>query len=372
MKLPKLKHTLVVSLALCTLVVGTSTAFAKKTKRAYWDWKRDTDVSLKYGFVYDSNFIELSDADLDRYETNTLPLVSDLQTYDDGIHKLGASFGIDSPKWIGWRKGRLNYSVSQSLNTRNDFANRAVHIASFSHDAIKRVDILGYYMYIPERYLRDYYDKDFGEVYACDFNYQIGNIGLSYSPASVKGLRLTLRYELFSVYYNETFTEYDTEGSGIRFDARYKLNKRFTLRSSIRKRWGDNTGFDSNNFAAATNDLDAEYGDATYGEEWFEFSGTYSKMKVLGKSTSFTGMIRMRHRYYTSDLSLAEDPFHAGREHNHWRFSGTFNVRLTKALTLSPSGEYEMRKTDSPLQKVKDAKDFDAFRVGLELSCRLW
>ncbi|MBS1262749.1 MAG: hypothetical protein MAG453_02112 [Calditrichaeota bacterium] len=360
-------------LAIAVLLAGFAGQSA--ANRNPWSWKQHTGLQLLYEAGYNSNILELSAEDIDRFLDGDLTLASPLETYDDFAQSVGVRFRLTLPKWWGWRNGGLTYTFRYLNFVTNPFNDRPIHNLYFSHDLIERVDVFASYLYIPQRFLRDYYDRDLGTVLGTHFDYSLGGVGLRYSPESVKGLRLSARYELFTIYYNEYFTEYDSEGSGLRFDIRYRFNRDFTLTGTAKRRWSDNVGFE----AGALNDpfdpeaVDAEYGDGSYGEEWFELDFDWAVRGLLPdkRRLDLEASARLRHRFYTSDRPVERDPIHAGREHMHWRFSVAAGTKLAGRLSGGPVLEYEFRRTESPLDWVVETKDFDTFRAMLSLTYRL-
>lgn len=355
--------------ALVAILLPGQPAYAKKSS---WSLQDKLRVHVLYELGYDSNYLEFSDRDQDRFVDNEMTLATDIDSYDAMVQSAGLKFNVRTPKLFGWRNGSLTYSISYQNYLNNSFNDRAVHSAFFTHDLMNRADIFGSYLYIPSRYLRDYYDRDYGAVYACDFQYSLGGVGVRYSPKMIKGLRLSARYENFTVYYNPRFTEYDTQGWGYRLDARYRLTKDLSVTGIYKKRLSDNVGFDGTAQAAGVDLPDAEYGDGSNGEDWFEVVLSYDTPKILKREWDVSLSARFRHRYYTSELSLADDPIHRGREHLHSRYGIEITGPIVGNLEGGPVVDYEMRSTDSPVDYVPLAKDFSTWRAGLVLSYKLW
>ncbi|MCB2212651.1 hypothetical protein KQI52_11110 [bacterium] len=363
---------LLVLLSLLLVVSAfVSTASAKDES---WDWQDETSLTLNYQGGYDSNILELSEEDIDRFDNGELPLATDVEAYDDFVQSLGVYARLSLPKLWGWRDGSISYSFNYLSFAKNPYNDRPIHNLYFTHDILNRTDIFFSYLYIPERYLRDYYDRDSGQIIGTQFDYDLLGGGVQYSPEFLKGMRLSARYEYFTIYYNKYFTEYDSEGWGLRFDLRYKVNKVVTLTGIVKRRWSDNVGFDQH-LPGSTNDpgqTDSEYGDGSYGEEWFELVADLNIYDLLPNRIDLSLSARLRHRFYDSELSVTDDPVHAGREHNHWRFGLETKTKIIGNLYGGPSVEYEFRRTDSPVDWLKERKDFDAIRASLNLSYRLW
>ncbi len=356
------------------LALSLFLVFCEKThaEKEQWDWQEATSLQLLYEGGYDNNILELSENDIDRYSDNLLPLATDVTSYDDLVQTFGIRTRLNLPKLWGWRDGSISYTFRYKSYANNAYNDRPVHSAYFSHDIFERADIIASYMYIPERYLRDYYDRDTGQVIGTQFDYTLGGAGLQYSPEMHKGLRVSARYELFTIFYNKYFTEYDSEGWGVRFDARYKFNNTITLTGIVKRRWNDNTGFSENNIPGGIGDgaesVDSEYGDGSYGEEWYELLADIKIRDLLPNRIDIELMARMRYRFYSTDRNITVDPVHAGRAHHHYLLSMNAMTKVADGLRLGPVIQYELRRTDSPLDWVVEAKDFDSIRAMLQLS----
>ena len=344
--------------------------FAVNSHARDWSFKKDTKIDLLYTPGYDNNILELSERDIDRLVDNTLPGITVPNTYDDLTQDFGIKFSFTSPKILG-RKTRLYYTLKYSSFTNNPFNNRTNHSLFLIQDITKKVDFIGGYFLIPNRYLRDYYDKDTGGYHPSEFAYHQYNAGLRVNL--LKKLRVDLRYEGYQVYYNQYFSEYDSEAHGFRGDLRLKLPKRLTVKSTFKFRVADNIGYDeSSEIVAANPDLDAEYGDGSYEEIWFEYGLGWVSNPFLGKVWDISIAHRMRCRFYTSQLNIVEDPFHAGREHSHQRIMFNLDTQLLEKLSIGALVEYEFRRTDSEDDRVPIAKDFDTYRAGMKLVYTLW
>ncbi len=362
-------------LALIFMVSGmipAQNAFAKKSKKKSWNLKKDVNVELKYSPTYDSNVLDLSDNDIDRFETHNLNFITDVETYDDFIQNVGVKVSSYSPRWIGNRRGFISYSLGYSLHTKNSFNDRAIHSLYASHDLAKGLDVIGSYLLIPQRYFRDFYDKDYKEVFASNFMYELGGFGLKYTPSFAKKFTFSGRYEIFNVFYNSYFTEYDVDGYGVRFDVRYKLNRRTSATMILKRRWADNFGYVNGYDVAIEEGVDTEYGDGSYGEEWFEFILKHRTKKIMDRRWNLNLNLRLRHRFYTSDLPLIDDPYHRGREHMLNRVLFKVDTKIVKGLSGGPSVTYEWRKTESPTEAVPIVKDYNGIKYGFELVYKLW
>ncbi|MBZ0263740.1 hypothetical protein K8I28_03655 [bacterium] len=346
------------------LLCLVSTTFAK------WSPQEDLRFELRYNAGYDNNFLRLSEADLDEFKANNLNWETTPQSYDDLVQEVGVNFAFKSPE-IANRVTRLYYTVSYKSYSRNSFNDYLNHSLFMIQDVSKRIDMVGSYFFIPERYLRDYYDRDYGEVYPTNFAYHLGSIGFRYTqPYS---WRFEARYEGFQVLYNGKFTEYDSDGWGYRLYFRKDITKSFRAFAEVRQRWSDNFGFeDTQQFINTDLNADAEYGDGTYGEEWYELGFSYELPPILSHDFDLNVSHRLRHRYYTTDNPLETDRFHRGREHDHHLFSLSLEGDLGSAVSGGPWFAYEWRRTNSPVDRVPEVKDYDAIEFGVRFDITLY
>ncbi len=349
-----------------TFVLLISSAYARP-----WQLIRDVDVELRYTAGYDNNILELSDEDLDRFDTGTLPAHDDLETYDDFVQTFGFRVRVTSPPIIGFRKARLYYTLGYHSYLKNPQTDRMTHSLFITQDVTRKVDLLGSYFFMPSKYLRDYYDRDWERFYPTEFDYHEYSLGVRADLTD--WLRVDVRYEGYQVYYNKWFTEYDTESDGLRASAQIEVSDPVTVNLQFRKRWADNTGFDEATLGnAGGTDDDAEFGDGGYGEEYFEYGITWQSPEFLAREWTIELAYRIRHRYYTSDMDWDRDPFHSGREHIQQRLFLDVDTDINDRIGVGISFEYEWRETDSPVDVVPLRKDFDAFRSTLRLSYEIW
>ncbi len=368
MKKTRIRH------GFATLLIGALTVsmiLPVQSMARAWNWKKDTGFSITYTSGYDSNILELSDDDIDRFENNELPGSTSPSTYDDLVQNFGAKFKIYSPKYLDFRRTRLFYTFGYQSFAGNKYNDRVSHSLFLMQDITRKVDLVASYFWIPQRYLRDYYDRDMGHIYPCEFTYHLYSAGLRFQVT--KQIRLDGRYEGYQVYYNRYFTEYDSESNGFRVGLQVKVLPKLVFDGDVRYRWADNVGFDQNEIVANNASLlDAEYGDGSYGEEWFEYGLSWETPELLNRTWDVQVTHRLRHRYYTSDMSLEDDPFHAGREHLQQRLFLDVNTSIVSGLSGGIALEYEWRRTDSPNDKVPVVKDFDAYRAMLNFTIEIW
>ncbi|HEB83539.1 MAG TPA: hypothetical protein ENI92_00915 [Bacteroidetes bacterium] len=352
-------------LALLTLAAGAAQARP-------WDWRRDTGVQLRWRIGYDSNLFDYSASDIDRFLDGRLPLETSLATYDDLVQEWAVRLRFVSPGIHNRYKTRLYYIAGYRSHWKNRFDDRASLSLPLLKRSVRKVDLVDSSFWIRDSYLRDYYDRDTGRVSATKFSYHYGTAGLRVQLT--RSLRAEMRYEGYAVYYNPLFTEYDTKGRGLRGELRWRTSDALSITVELRRRWADNTGYEeSTGLAASDSTLDAEYGDGSYGESWLQVGIDWMPDRlVAGREWNLGASLRLRHRYYTSALPLSEDPFHRGREHLQHLLKLSLQTQVFPGIDAVLEAEIEGRRTDSPLDRVIEVKDYDTRRLWLRFSYDLW
>jgi hypothetical protein len=83
-------------LVLASLLLGSLPAGAEE-----WSLAGNTNFRLEWNAGYNSNVIELSERDIDRFREGRLDFTTDLATWDDLAQSVGARFSVNSPGWAG-------------------------------------------------------------------------------------------------------------------------------------------------------------------------------------------------------------------------------------------------------------------------------
>ncbi len=194
------------------------------------------------------------------------------------------------------------------------------------------------------------------DYYSCDFDSYRPTVKLRFrrSPYQIEG-----QFGREYIYYNNYFTEYDSEGIFWGFTGSYNMPFDLNLSLGYLYKVSDNIGFNQNDQAAIQNPVeDAEYGDSSYEEDRYLVKANY-KLPFKSPWDWDVGVdYQRRMRFYQSQLSCSDDPFHAGREDVRTiitpgvKFSSSFDIDFEFSFT------YDQRKTDSPEPVVPSIKNF--------------
>lgn len=98
-----------------------------------WKARDNMHVNLRYLGGYESNYLELSSRDLDRFDQGRLDWSTQPETCDDFVQNLALNVSFSSPRILK-RKTRVYYTFSRRFQLRNSFNNRSSHSLFFLQD----------------------------------------------------------------------------------------------------------------------------------------------------------------------------------------------------------------------------------------------
>ena len=321
-------------------------------------------VKVSFTTSYDDNILRYSGYDLLRFETNTEPYPAEITTSDDWVNTLGLRLYRDIDlgsrfKLRGYYSGKINlYAVNQIKNYQSHYFSARLGYRSRAYLILK-------YSYLPSYYLRIYRDRDWSIFHGAQFDLSRPAISLRWRFPFVE-IEGELGREF--VYYNGYFTEYDSRAfyGGLSVSRRFMENLDVSLGYTFTS--SDNIGFNySTNLAAQDPLTDTEYGDATYEEDEYTLSLSY--LLPLESNWDWRIALGYRHseRFYQSQLPLAQDGFHTGREDRRNTFTPSLTISPLSTLDLELTFSYDQRRSDSPNASVPKIKNYDerSFEIGI-------
>jgi len=321
-------------------------------------------VKVAFSTSYDDNILKYSNNDLHRFETNTEAFPSEITTSDDWVNALGLRVYRDFDlgrrfRLRGYYSGKISlYAVNQIKNYQSHYFSARLSYRSRGYLTLK-------YSYLPSYYLRIYKDRDWNAYHGAQFDLSRPAVSLRWR-SSIAEIEGELGREF--VYYNEYFTEYDSRAyywglSALRrFVENLDVSLGYTFTSS------DNIGFDQSAGLPSQDPLtDTEYGDATYEED--EYTLRLSYLLPLESHWDWRIEFGYRHsdRFYQSQLPLAQDGFHTGREDHRNIFTPSLTISPLSTLDLELVFSYDQRRSDSPNASVPKIKNYDerTFEIGI-------
>lgn len=326
-------------------------------------------TGLKFEILsnYDDNILRYSDRDLDNFKNRTEINPSKLTTFDDWKNDFRLKFYLDGPRFFG-NELKIRYFGKFSHFFNNPFNNYSSHTFILDQKISDKFSVDLKYFILADYYLREYRDRDLNEYQSCTFDNHQARLGIDYRLT--KNMSFTLQGQFDQIYYNQYFTEYDSENLSYFaiFNQRIGRDLRFSLSAGF-------TAADNIGYVPATvtvydplNDDDTEYGEGSCEEETYQAEIRWRMRKLLGKDSWFSLEYKLRHRIYTTDNLLADDPFHAGRMDNRHRIVFTFDRPLLPRLDGNFTFTREWRNTASDYRLTEEVKSFSQNVIALGLT----
>ena len=315
-----------------------------------------TSLRFECGSNYDDNILRYSSKDISRFENNNESNDSRLSTYDDWKSDFRLKFYFDGPKIMGNRSS-IMYFAKLSSYFRNPFNNYSNHTLLFYQDIGSHFQVHFKYFYMPSYYLREYRDRDTGDYHSCDFTNHQARIGMDFKMTRMT--QFTLQYQTEQQYYNEYFTEYDSDLWTIEGEIYHKFSWDFRVLLNAGFTVSDNVGYQPL-IASAFSEFeeDTEYGDSSFEEEMYQVEVRYRKRKFLSKDTWFSLQYKLRHRIYSTDNPVTLDPIHAARLDDRHRAIFSISSDIVENLAAELSFTREWRETKSDYSSLPDIKNF--------------
>jgi len=326
-------------------------------------------LKISYAGSYDDNILRYSQLDLDRFENNTESHPSEISTTDDWSNSFTFRLYRDF-KFGEYLRLRPYYNFKISLYSVNDQKNYTSHFFLARFTWRYRYYLYLQYTVLNDFYLRQYWDRDTGTIYKCDFNQYKPTVKLRWRTSPFD---LEASYSRELVYYNDHFTEYDSEGDVWGAEVSYELPIDLQFSLGYYLTIADNIGFNQNTtFVSADPTADAEYGDSSYEEDEFVARIRYPLPLESTQNWTLFLNVSKRVRYYQSKLSVIDDPFHTDRRDNR--------TVIDTGITFSPSSDLDIelqfsidtRRTDSPAHNVSDIKDYNRHTIELNATYQVF
>jgi hypothetical protein len=319
----------------------------------------------EFGASYDSNIFRYSDADVDDFLDGLRPDRFPIESVDDLRIEPGFSLSLvrEEP---GVRSTALAVGADFRLATVNGEKSFGRLSASLRERRNGRAYLSLEYVAIPNYHVRHIWDADApagGSPYrSCDF----GKQGFGVEVGSDRSLPIDLaaRWKYEAYRYDPDFVEYDARVStaGLRAILRpragLRLDLGYALRQSVAK------GYDE---AGETRDTSDE-SDTSYDEDEYELRARWEAGRLWGRDTVLWLRGRLARRFYLTEKSRIEDPYHAGRDDTYVTVGAGIEARLSSAATVEVFLERRTREANSDaVPDIGSTKDFGANRIGLKL-----
>lgn len=320
-------------------------------------------LSGAYKISYDDNILRYSKRDYDNARNGTESTPSPVKTLDDirSDFKLSAAYGFK----LFNQSGRAGASANFGHYLFNSIENFGWASFFYKQKLTKSLSFQVSHFYEPYYFLRDYLDFQANGREHCDFAMTKSVGKLHYRP--VLSLEIIPYYEFKRYSYNENFTEYDGDRTGIGAEV---IFREAPWRATIEYSFGiyDNLGFDSGLlFPSGSINEDSESGDGDYEEDTYDFSMFYS-CKILGLKSRAKFKETINDRFYVTDLLPTQDPIHHARHDVVFTSEISLEMSLSKKVGLEIGTTIYKRDSDGSSTLIPRVKNYSRKVAWLEIT----
>jgi len=331
-----------------------------------------TRTSMGMDFIYDSNYLGLSEDYIDQWHTGDYPYKFRMRTVDEFI--LAPWLNVElRARYFGMGRTSFRFKLQHWQYTHNPIKNNQqfdFYLRQFVGSG-KSLELS--YFYAPEQYIRELSDRApftpaEDPVIWHAFNFTKNVLAVAYRHRLSRQISVKLILEKNLRYYNQPFIENDIDASEIRGTLYWSPHRRWQFSVDYSYEHAKARAIDTTGETAETSDDS----DATYDRDLYRLGITWRPqfLKKLVDRIDASGLVMLY--YYPTDKELFEDPFHAGRTDNVYKVSLGFERRILRSVTLDLAGRYTVRTVDSPWPgDITLDKDFTKYRIWLGLTYRL-
>ncbi len=335
----------------CT-VLTSSSAFSTRLDSPF-------TAVFEAGIRYDDNILHYSKQDIDDFVNNRRTYRYAIETYDDLVTRLSLT--------LYWRgntlkeQTRLRIKYAQQLyaiNNIKDYQTISLHLRQNWGKSQVQVG----YFYIPRFYIRHLPDPDIHQdsrtqYEPCDFEKHQFSLKLSRNIFFRTTAELWYRYGMYD--YNPNFNEYDMDTHTFEFS----LGKRIDflrVTADYSYRMARAMGYDEQGESKTTSDdTDISYNQHGLGGELRVDIGTFTTARFA---------CSYYNRYYVTEKSLTEDPYHYDRKDWYLEFSPNIGFELSPNLRIELQYTYKKRDAHSPVKpEIEEVKDYTNNLFGIKL-----
>jgi hypothetical protein len=360
------KNIFIICAVLLFFVSADQVTGSGKPKKTINKW----NMSLSLSSVYDNNVLRNSEKYLQRFRDNEDEGRFHINRYDDLIMQYEARISY-SEKIFGKRSSIFSVSAdhnSFSYNSVKTWSNLSIGLQQFI-SAPTSFNIS--YSYLPDYYIKHYRDFDWINV--------LGYTPETFKPMSfskndfsfwlqhnfISATRARIYFSYMKYYYNQHFTEYDSDNLLYGLRLFHSFNKNITADAGYRYITSDAKGYDSpGETKIISDDGDASYNEHTYyaGVE-IQLPKAFNLKNNLGLSAQYSL------RNYTTHKTGEEDRVHSGRFDNYYSFTIAYNIAVVKNISLSAFFRRVSRNSDTDIsansEYLSDEKDYSQNLLGL-------
>ncbi len=309
--------------------------------------------------TYNSNILNLSQKDLNRFESGKEPDKFFLKTSDDLITSAKVGLSLKHRLLAGHTQiNKIAFKYNKYLS--NSFEDNYYLEFSLKQFLSKKLNFGIYYYFYPEIYVNRYDSVLDHETIFRDFIYSKNNYIGKVSYKLNSKFQFNYKFGFSQLFYNEYFTEYDANNIENKIGIKIvpvswiSINSNYTYKISNAK-----TGDAFSNPEQVT-----IVKDPSYKADLFDLSINFPKIISLFSNPVNLGLsVRYEHFYFQSDNELNE--YHYGREDKILAFNSNIKYKISEKISLKYFYKYKARKTNSPYTIVEVDKEYNLYQTGI-------
>lgn len=366
--LPSVEMTILVYMMFIVGLIPESLYAQNKSSSNYGDWSIDLTVTS----AYDNNILKYSDKYIERFKNREDAGRFHINRYDDLLMNYDVRVACSN-----WFIKNLRTIFSASADHKAYSYNSSKSWSSFDFGIQQYVtsstSLMFSYSYLPEFYVAHFRDDDWINLYGYTpetfqpYTFSKDEYALWLQQNIVTSTRVRLYFSYMKYFYNEHFTEYDSQNMMYGIRLFQDISKIVTADAGYRYITSDAKGYDED-FETKTNSDDV---DATYHEHIFFAGIDVNLPKLMNKNNSVSLSGQFSKRLYKTENIGELDPLHAGRFDVNYRINFNYDIKLLNNFSAGLFYAWMYRDTDTSFQPneeyVSDEKDYDQSQFGLIL-----
>lgn len=334
-------------------------------------------VELSFKSAYDNNILKYSDKYLDRFVNNEDEGRFHINKYDDLVLDYSARLFFSSNSLISNQRSILSARIDYTSYSFNSIKTWFSYDLGWQQFLNNKTSFMLSYTYIPDFYIAQYRDDDWTEIYGYipetfqSYSFAKNEYSIWIQHTFSNAIKARVYFSYMEYFYNQHFTEYDSNNLMFGFRVFNTLNSKITVDAGYKYVISKAKGFDE---TYETKEI-SDDNDATYNEHVFSIGGEYKMPKIFYLKNALSFSADFIARYYLTDHSGISDPLHAGRNDFNCRLYFSYDVDILNNVSAGIFFNYLFRNADTSIKMnkvyVSNEKDYNQFQLGLDFNYKI-
>ena len=317
-----------------------------------------TTVKFEIGFGYNDNIFKYSAEDIEKFINNEeSDRFSNVESYDDFVTTERITVEFKKRLWKG-KNTRMRFKYNRHQYAVNPIKNYQSVILNIRQGLFKKNFFQIGYLLVPQFYIRDYYDTDLKDYRRCD--YQKHLIALKLGRKILRNTTAGIIYKWGYYDYNSCFNEYDTYENLFGAGISHKFSKDIGIEIEYIYKDANAKGYDEEGESV----LNSDESDISCNQHSVKVDLSYDFKRQINIPLSLKIAYECDYRFYTTQKSVEDDPFHFDREDRKQTFSSGLELRATSNLSINVLYSYRKRDVYSPKkEEITEVKDYTNHKI---------